>query len=231
MRAPGPDSGKLAGPRHGPSVGVERARAVGPGEATMSGSAVTRPMIATGSSQRSHTARTAPSGPARRSRPLRSWDSLIITSNGSSQGSRRGIASRSTSIPVAPRYGGLAGGAGDARGAQVLDPDDQPAGDQLEGRLDQQLLRKRVAHLDRRPLGGFLVPERRGRQHRRAADPVAPVAEPYSTTRLPGPSADARVSIPSSSRPWAITLTSGLPLVRGVEHELAAEVGTPTQLP
>ena len=41
--------------------------------------------------------------------------------------------------------------------------------------------------------------------------PSRPVALPYRTTRLPGPSAEAWVSIPSSSRPMAITLTSGLP--------------------
>ena len=41
--------------------------------------------------------------------------------------------------------------------------------------------------------------------------PSRPVAEPNSTTRLPGPGAAASVSSRSSSSPMAMTLTSGLP--------------------
>jgi hypothetical protein len=61
--------------------------------------------------------------------------------------------------------------------------------------------------------------------------PSRPVAEPYSTTRLPTPSAAARVSIPSSSSPIAITLTSGLPWYDGSNTSSPPTVGTPTQLP
>jgi hypothetical protein len=39
--------------------------------------------------------------------------------------------------------------------------------------------------------------------------PSRPVVEPKRTTRLPGPGAAARVRWRSSSRPMAITLTSG----------------------
>ena len=41
--------------------------------------------------------------------------------------------------------------------------------------------------------------------------PSRPVVDPNSTTRLPGPGAAARVRCRSSSRPMAMTLTSGLP--------------------
>ncbi len=75
----------------------------GPVSTTTSGSAVTRPMIATGRSHRSHTARTASQRAGSTIASIRSCDSEIITSNGSSPGSRRGIASRSISIPVPPR--------------------------------------------------------------------------------------------------------------------------------
>ncbi len=69
----------------------------------MSDSSVTRPMIATGKSQRAQTARTASQRCGSTMATIRSWDSLIMTSNGSRPGSRRGIASRSTRIPVPPR--------------------------------------------------------------------------------------------------------------------------------
>ena len=69
----------------------------------MSGSSVTRPMIATGRSHFSQTALTASQRAGSTIATMRSWDSLIITSNGSRPGSRRGIASRSTRIPVPPR--------------------------------------------------------------------------------------------------------------------------------
>ena len=61
--------------------------------------------------------------------------------------------------------------------------------------------------------------------------PSRPVADPYRTTRLPTPSAAARVSIPSSSSPIAITLTSGLPWYDGSNTSSPPTVGTPTQLP
>ncbi len=60
-------------------------------------------MTAHGRSQRSHTARTASQRCGSTIATIRSWDSEIMTSNGSRPGSRRGIASRSTRIPVPPR--------------------------------------------------------------------------------------------------------------------------------
>ena len=63
-------------------------------------------------------------------------------------GSRRGIASSSIRIPVAGPVGRLGGRAGDPAGAEVLEALDEPALDQLERRLDQELLGERVADLD-----------------------------------------------------------------------------------
>ena len=66
-------------------------------------SAVTRPITAQGMLQRAQTSAISPRRSGRTIATIRSWDSLIITSNGAIPGSRRGIASRSTRIPVAAR--------------------------------------------------------------------------------------------------------------------------------
>jgi hypothetical protein len=49
--------------------------------------------------------------------------------------------------------GGLRGRAGDAAGAEVLEPLDEPALDELERRLDEELLGERVADLNGWSLG------------------------------------------------------------------------------
>ncbi len=112
-------------------------------------------------------------GRAGRSRPSAPGDSLIITSKGSMPGSRRGIASRSTTIPVPAR-------SAVSQTPQVMpaaprswSPSTRPALDELEGRLDEELLGERVADLDGGPLRGILVAEGRAGEDRRAADPVA----------------------------------------------------------
>ena len=69
--------------------------------------------------------------------------------------------------------GGLRRGARDAGRAEVLEPLDEAALDELERRLDEELLRERVADLDGRALGGVVVGERGAGEHRRAADAVA----------------------------------------------------------
>ncbi len=160
---------------------------------------------------------------------MRSWDSLIITSNGSSQGSRRGIASRSTSIPVAPR-------SAVSQVAQVMPAAPRswtrrPArGRSARGRLDQQLLRKRVAHRTDGRLEGSWSPNVADASTDAPPIPSRPVAEPYSTTRLPGrPPTPGSASRPPAGRGHHVD--QRVALVRGDEHELAAEVGTPTQLP
>src|SRR3712207_7052886 len=58
---------------------------------------------------------------------------------------------RSTLFP----YTTLFRSAGDAGGAEVLDPGDHAGGEQHEGAFDQQLLHERVADLDGGSLGGL----------------------------------------------------------------------------
>ena len=53
--------------------------------------------------------------------------------------------------------GGLGRGAGDAAGPEVLQALHQPALDELEGRLDEQLLGERVADLHGRSFGRVIV--------------------------------------------------------------------------
>ena len=177
----------------------------------MSCSPVTRPMTATGRSQRSQTARTPSQRAGSTIATIRSWDSEIMTSNGSRPGSRRGIASRSTSIPVPPR-------SAVSHVAQVMPA--APRSWMLTARPFAMIssvasIRSFSANgsptwTDGRLLGSCSPKVALARTD---APPIPsrPVAEPYRTTRLPGPSAEARMSIPSSSRPIAMTLTSGLP--------------------
>ena len=194
----------------------------GPVRMTMSGSSVTRPITATGRSQRRHTASTAGHRAGSTIATMRSCDSEIITSNGSSPGSRRGIASRSTSIPVPPRSAVSRRGAGDPGRPEVLDADDEALRDQLERRLDQQLLRERVADLDRRPLGRVLVAERRAREHGRPADPVAPGRRAVQHDEVPDPVGRRPGQHPVLEQPDRHHVDERVALVRGVEHELAA---------
>ena len=149
-----------------------------------------------------------------------------MTSNGSRPGSRRGIASRSTRIPVPPRSAVSQVAQVMPGGAEVLDADDEALRDQLEGRLDQQLLRERVAHLDRRALAT-------GPARRTCADasteappmPSRPVALPYRTTRLPGPVRRGVGEHPVLEQADGHHVDQRVALVGGVEHELAAHRG------
>ena len=63
---------------------------------------------------------------------------------------------------------------GEPGGAAVLQRLDEPALDELDARLDQLLARERIADLHARPLVGIVLAELLRRQHRRAADAVAP---------------------------------------------------------
>ena len=117
-------------------------------------------------------------GPRPRARAGRSPASApatreIITSNGAMPGSRRGIASRSTRIPVPAR-------SAVSEVAQLIPPaprswrpSTRPRSISSSDGLDQQLLGERVADLDGRPLRRIVVGEGRAGQDRRPADPVA----------------------------------------------------------
>ena len=86
-----------------------------------------------------------------------------------------GRRTTSTSMPTPPLDGRLAGGAGEAGAAQVLDADHEAGVEQLEARLDEPLLLERVADLHARPLVAvvLVVVEAGRRQHAHAADAVA----------------------------------------------------------
>jgi hypothetical protein len=68
---------------------------------------------------------------------------------------------------------GLRSRTGDAAGAEVLEPLDKTTFDQFQAGLDQELLRERVADLDRRPLRWVVVGEGRTGQDGGAADPIS----------------------------------------------------------
>jgi hypothetical protein len=68
---------------------------------------------------------------------------------------------------------GLAHGARDPRPAQVLEPLEEAAFDELERGLDQELLRERIADLHARSVFLGPVVQSCGRQHRHPADAVA----------------------------------------------------------
>ena len=182
-----------------------------PSTIAMSPSAVTRPMIATGRPHRSQTSSTAGHCPGSTAAHIRSCDSEIMTSNGSRPGSRRGIASRSTSIPAPARSA-----VSDV--AQVMPPAPRSwrpttrprsmssrlasmssfsangSPTWTEGRLDgSSWVNVALARTDAPPI------------------PSRPVADPYRTTRSPGLPAVASVRRRSSSSPMAMTFTRGLP--------------------
>ena len=188
----------------------------------MSGSSVTRPITATGRSQRRQTASTAGHWAGSTIATMRSCDSEIITSNGSRPGSRRGIASRSTSIPVPPR-------SAVSQVAQVMPaaprswtPTTRPfeisssvasissfsangSPTWTDGRLDGSWSPKVAdASTDAPPM------------------PSRPVAEPYRTTRLPDAVGRRPGEHPVLEQPDGHDVDQRVALVRGVEHELAA---------
>ena len=107
--------------------------------------------------------------------------------------------------------GRLRGRTRDAAGAEVLEALDEPAVDELERRLDEQLLGERVADLDGRSLGRVVIGERRAGEDRRTADPVAPGRRPEQHDEIARPGRGGQGERRSSSRPMAMTLTSGLP--------------------
>ena len=92
-------------------------------------------------------------------------------------GSQRGVAQRDpVELDVhaaVARAGQLAGRAGQAGAAEVLDAGDQSRGEELEGALDEQLLHERVADLDARPLGRTGGVEGLAGEHADPADAVA----------------------------------------------------------
>ena len=207
-------------------------RAAGPGRPAavsppstiaMSPSSVTRPMTAAGRPQRAQTASTAASRSGSTIAHIRSCDSLIITSNGAMPGSRRGIASRSTSIPVPPR-------SASSDVAQVI----PPAPRSWRPSTRPPSMSSRLASmssfsangspdLDRRALRRVVVGERRRGEDRRAADPVAPGRRAEQDDEI------ARAGRAGQREPLERQEADGhdvderVAAVRGIEDELAAD--------
>ena len=144
-------------------------------------------------------------------------------------GRERGVAQQhvlEVDVHAAVAVGGqLAGGAGDAGGAQVLDALDHARGVELEAALDEHLLHERVAHLHRRALGGLGVVERLAGEDRGAADAVAtgPGAEQDDLVARAGRVGQVDVLVPQHAE--AQRVDQRVALVGRVEDELAADVG------
>ncbi len=127
-------------------------------------------------------------------------------------GSRVGTSAVSISHADAAARRHLGGRAGEAGGAHVLDRDDVAASDQLEARLEEELLGEGIADLDLGPprlalLAQFL------RGEARPVDAVAPGAGAHDEQHVAHAVRPRRVirSV-SRRRPTHIALTSGLPV-------------------
>ena len=176
----------------------------------ISPSSVTRPMTAAGRPQRVQTSSTASSRCGATMAHIRSWLSLIMTSKGAMPVSRRGTASRSTTMPVPAR-------SAVSDTAQVM-----PAAPRSwRPSTRPPAMSSRLASMSSFSANGSptwtvgrlaaLVSSKVALASTDAPPmPSRPVVEPKSTARLPGPGAAARVRWRSSSSPTAITLTSGL---------------------
>ena len=91
--------------------------------------------------------------------------------------------------------GHLARGADEARRADVLDGLDRVGRDELKGRLEEQLLEERVAHLDRGPLFLGSGAELERGQQGRSGDAVAPGVAAHQVHRASGPRLAGRAQI------------------------------------
>ena len=175
--------------------------------------AVTVPTTLARTSQRAHTSRTASSdvGLHDREHPL------LALRRHDLDGRHGGFPQRHLGHvhvhPVAGARRGLRRRAGEPGTTEVLDPDDEAAVEQLEGRLDEPLLLEGIAHLHARPLLS-----RRPRRLTNPADartltppiPSLPVVEPRRTARFPTPAAAPRTRRSIGSSPRQSTFTRGL---------------------
>ena len=124
---------------------------------------VTLPTTVARTSQRRHTSATAGQSSGVTMASMRSWLSLVMTSQGSMPSSRRGTAETSTSMPTPPRAAvSLVAQARPAPPRSWM-PTTRPCVEQGQARLDEALLLEGVAHLHARPLGVVGRPPRRRR--------------------------------------------------------------------
>ena len=175
------------------------------------GPAVTVPTTAARTSHRSQMASTAsrPSGSTMAS--IRSWDSLVMTSNASMPASRRGTADTSTSMPTPPRE--AVSEVAHVRPAPPRSwmPTTRPASSNSrhasmsrfssKGSPTCTLGRLSVSASSNPAEASTLTPPM----------PSRPVEDPSSTARFPTPLAWPRTSRSTGRTPTHNTLTSGLP--------------------
>ena len=120
--------------------------------------------------------------------------------------------------------GELERGAGDARGAQVLDALHHVGREQLEAALDEHLLHEGVAHLNGGALGWHAALEGLGGQDGRPADAVAARARAEQHHLVAHALGAGQVNVLVLHDAHAQGVDQGVSLVTGVEHGAAADV-------
>src|SRR5690606_25307356 len=113
----------------------------------------------------------------------------------------------------------------DAGRAEVLDALDDARGEELEAALDEDLLHEGVTDLDARSLRGTAVVEGLAREDRGSADAVAARARAEQHDLVARPRGVREVDVLVAQHPDAQRVDERVGLVRGVEDELAADVG------
>ena len=146
-----------------------------------------------------------------------------MISKGSMSASRSGTRGDVDVEPELALGGHLGGGGGQARGAEILQRDEQPGLEQLQPALEQLLLLERVADLDRRALVSSASPSSAEASTDAPPIPSRPVEAPNRISALPTPAAALRTSCSRGARPSAIALTRQLLLVGALEVDLAAD--------
>ena len=192
--------------------------------------AVTVPMTVARTSHRAQMAATAGQDSGVTMASIRSWLSLVITSQGSMPSSRRGTAETSTSMPTPPRPAVSLVAQARPGPTEVLDPDHEPGVEQLQAGLDEPLLLEGVADLDARPLGVVarraVVAAEAGRgQDAHAADAVTPGARAQQHGQVPRARGDAEHQALDRQRAHAEHVDQRVLGVAGVEGQLAAHGG------
>ena len=120
--------------------------------------------------------------------------------------------------------GQLAGSAGNAGAAEVLDALHQTGVQYLEGGLDEELLHERVADLHARALGWAALTERLGGQHRHPTDAIAAGARAVQDNEIADALRAREVNILMPHRTDAQRIHQGITGVARVEDDLTADI-------
>ncbi len=111
----------------------------------------------------------------------------------------------------------------DARGAEVLERDDQPLFEQRERALDELALLERIADLHGRALVLVGLAELRARKHRRAADPVPTGRRAVEHDLVADPDRRAEHELVVLGKAERHRVDQAVLLVRPLEVDLAAD--------